>query len=317
MFAGSSRQTLNDDVAVRLDEMAALLRSQGANQFRVRAYERGAAALRRLQEPVSDLLERGGLQALERLPDIGQSLARSIRDLVRFGYSPMLQRLRGDADPVRLLTSVPGIGPRLAARLHDDLNLETLEDLEAAAHDGRLERLAGFGPKRLAGIRAVLAERLGRVRRAPSGRRIPSVGELLDVDREYRAAAAGGRLPLIAPRRFNPGGRRWLPVLHTRRNGRHYTALFSNTALAHRLGRTDDWVVIYGDRGDSDGQWTVVTARGGARRGRRVVRGREAECERWRGTAPGSELVSNVGGTHDRPADSGERPGGARLGAER
>jgi putative hydrolase len=274
---------LNEAAALKLEEMAALLRGQGANRFRVRAYEHGAAALRRLEEPVSDVLERGGVEALERLPGIGQSLARSIRDLVRFGYSPMLQRLRGDADPVRLFASVPGIGRRFAARLHDELSLETLEDLEAAAHDGRLERLVGFGPKRLAGVRAVLAERLGRVRRASGAARVPPVGELLSVDREYRESAAAQRLPTIAPRRFNPEGRRWLPILHTTRNTRHYTALFSNTARAHELGRTNDWVVIYRDRGDFDGQWTVVTARGGPLRGRRIVRGRERECERHYG----------------------------------
>jgi putative hydrolase len=227
---------------------------------------------------VSDLLSAGGLEALERLPDIGQSLARSIRDIVRFGYSPMLQRLRGDIDPLRLLASVPGIGRRLAARLHDELHLETLEDLEAAAHDGRLERLSGFGTKRLAGVRAVLAERLGRVRRAPSDLNTPPVSELLSIDREYRESAAAGRLPTIAPKRFNPERRSWLPVLHTTRNGRHYTALFSNTAQAHRLGRTHDWVVIYADHGGADGQWTVVTGRAGPLRGRRVVRGREQEC---------------------------------------
>jgi putative hydrolase len=275
------RSDLNASVAVKLDEIAALLRSQGANPFRVRAYERGAASLRRLEEPVADVLARGGVEVLERLPEIGQSLARSIRDIVRFGYSPMLQRLRGDADPVRLLASVPGIGRRFAARLHDELNLETLEDLEAAAHDGRLERLVGFGPKRLAGVRAVLAERLGRVHRASAGGRVPSVGELLSVDREYRASVAAHRLPVIAPRRFNPEGRRWLPILHTTRAGRHYTALFSNTARAHQLGRTHDWVVIYCDRVDSDGQWTVVTGWAGALRGRRIVRGRERECERY------------------------------------
>jgi hypothetical protein len=277
--------------------MGALLRSQGANPFRVRAYERGAAALRQLEEPVGDLLDRGGIDALDHLPGIGQSLARSIRDIVRFGYSPMLQRLRGDADPVRLLASVPGIGRRLAARLHDELHLETLEDLEAAAHDGRLERLAGFGPKRLAGVRAVLAGRLGRVRRASAEARVPSVGELLSVDREYRESVAARRLPTIAPRRFNPEGRRWLPILHATRNGRHYTALFSNTARAHELGRTNDWVVIYCDRGDSDGQWTVVTARGGALRGRRIVRGREPECERHYGIRP--DRLERVPGAAD------------------
>jgi hypothetical protein len=255
--------------------MALLLASQGAKPFRVQAYRRGASVVRSLKQPVSDILAAGGVEALERLPGVGQSLARSIRDIVRFGYSPMLQRLRGDIDPVRLLASVPGIGRRTAARLHDELNLETLEDLEVAAHDGRLENPGGFGPKRLAGVRAALADRLGRVRPAAPASNVPTVGELLDVDREYREAAAAGRLPMIAPRRFNPERRRWLPILHTTRGGHHYTALFSNTARAHRLDRTHDWVVIYCDRGDGDGQWTVITARDGLLRGQRIVRGQQ------------------------------------------
>jgi hypothetical protein len=106
----------------------------------------------------------------------------------------------------------------------------------------------------------------------------PLVGELLDVDREYRTSAKEGRLPRIAPRRFNPEHLAWLPVLHTTRGLRHYTALFSNTAQAHRLGRTSDWVVIYGDGDREDHQATVVTERTGSLRGRRVVRGREADC---------------------------------------
>jgi hypothetical protein len=273
-------------VAIKLDELAALLAGQRANPFRVRAYYRAADTLRRLDVPVSRVLAEGGLEALEVLPGIGESLGRTIRDIVKHGYSPMLDRLRGNADPVRLLMSVPGIGRRLADRLHDDLHLETLEDLEAAAHDGRLAAFPGFGAKRLAGVRAVLAGRLGRVPPEPPAEAArPRVGELLDIDREYREGAAAGRLVRIAPKRFNPAGRQWLPILHTHRGPRQYTALFSNTAQAHRLGKTDDWVVIYGDNGAPAGQWTVVTARSGLLQGRRVVRGREPECLRDYGLA--------------------------------
>jgi putative hydrolase len=107
------------------------------------------------------------------------------------------------------------------------------------------------------------------------------VAELLDIDREYREKAAADRLPRIAPRRFNPTGEAWLPILHTDRDDRHYTALFSNTARAHELGMTDDWVVIYRDDRRSDGQWTVITSRFGQLEGRRIVRGREAECSTY------------------------------------
>ena len=56
------------------------------------------------------------------------------------------------------------------------------------------------------------------------------------------------------------------------------TALFSNTARAHALGRTHDWVVLYADGASGDRQWTVVTDLTGDLRGQRVVRGREREC---------------------------------------
>lgn len=280
---------VNREVAARLDEVAGILRDQQANPFRVRAYAQAADTLRRLEQPVTEILDQDGVEGLERLPGIGESLARAIRDIVRLGYFPMLERLRGDADPVKRLSSVPGIGRKLAERLHDELGLETLEDLESAAHDGRLAELPGFGPKRIGGVRDVLARRLSRVRRLPQPDVTPpGVEELLDVDREYREATEAGRLPMIVPRRFNPERRRWLPVLHTSRGPRHYTALFSNTATAHRLGRTHDWVVIYRDDPAADGQWTVVTARSGPLTGRRVVRGREGECLR----RLGDEVVS-------------------------
>jgi hypothetical protein len=276
----------NQQVAQRLDEVAQILEEQGANPFRVRAYRRGADTLRGLPRPVAEILEEGGMAALEALPGIGPSLARAIRETLRSGRLPMLERLRGGSDPVALLMTVPGIGRLTAERLHHDLDIESLEDLEAAAHDGRLAGRGGLGPKRLAGVRESLAQRLARVRHGHEAAPPPPVAELLDVDAEYRAKAASGALETIAPRRFNPGGKAWLPVLHAERGGRHYTALFSNTPRAHRLGATRDWVVVYLEHGHEEGQWTVITARHGPLEGRRIVRGREAECEAHYAAAP-------------------------------
>jgi hypothetical protein len=267
----------NARIADRLDEVAQVLEEQAANPYRVRAYRRGASVVRGLASPARDLLRAGGLAALESLPDIGETLARAVRDLALTGRLPMLERLRGAGDPVALLRTVPGIGRRTAARLHDDLGIESLEELETAAHDGRLSALAGLGPKRLAGIRESLAQRLGRIPRPPRGKE-PPVAELLAVDAEYRARAAAGSLPRIAPRRFNPGREAWLPVMHAARGKRHYTAVFSNTARAHRAGTTHDWVVLYVDGGGVERRYTVITAGHGPRRGQRVVMGREEEC---------------------------------------
>jgi hypothetical protein len=109
----------------------------------------------------------------------------------------------------------------------------------------------------------------------------PGVELLLDIDREYREQARAGKLARIAPRRFNPEHKAWLPVLHTRRAGWRFTVLLSNTERAHELHRTYDWVVIfYSADGEDQGQATVVTERRGALTGLRVVRGREPECAR-------------------------------------
>lgn len=275
-------EPLNTQVAGRLEEVASVLEDQNANPYRVRSYRRAAETLRRLERPVAEVLAERGLPGLQAFPGIGESLARSIRDIVVTGRLPMLDRLRGRSDPVALLSSVPGIGRRTAERLHHDLGVDTLEELESAAHDGRLATVEGFGEKRLAGVRDSLAQRLGRIRRPAEATDAEApVSELLDVDREYREKTASGVLQRIAPRRLNPSGEAWLPVLHAIRGERHYTALYSNTPRAHSLGATRDWVVLYYDGGRGERQATVITSRRGPLLGRRIVRGREDECGRF------------------------------------
>ena len=271
----------NAKIARRLEEVAELLSSQGANPYRTQAYRRAAETIRRLPKPVQELYRDDGFEGLNNLPGIGSRLAYSVRDLILTGSLPILERLRGETDPAALLRTVPGIGPITAACLHHDLGIDSLYDLEAAAHDGRLAEVAGIGKKRLAGIIDSLASRLSRVREScfPLETEEPSVTELLDIDRQYRELAAAGKLRLIAPRRFNVSGAAWLPILHTDRAQRHYTALYSNTARAHRLGKTRDWVILYVDGGLEERQWTVITSQRGKLRGMRIVRGRETECD--------------------------------------
>jgi DNA polymerase (family X) len=282
--------TINNEIAAHLKEIARLLDEQGANQFRVRAYRRAAETLKNLKRPVDRLIKAGGLEAIQELPGIGVGLARSIRQFVVSGRLPTLERLRGESDPMAALASVSGIGERLAERLYTEMGITTLEELETAAHDGRLEEVEGFGKKRIAGIRESLATRLGRTRQPVSKpSKTPSVSEILDVDREYREKADAGRLRKIAPKRFNPTGRAWLPVLNAKRGKMRYTALFSNTALAHKLGKTHDWVVLYYDSGEGEKQCTVVTAKQGPLAGSRVVRGRESESAAFYNAQQGGE----------------------------
>lgn len=283
--ARTTPDPLNVHVANVLDETARLLEEQKANTFRVQAYRNAANTVRSLRRGVDDILDAEGLAGLDRLPGIGQTLARVIDQVVATGRFPMLERLRSGPEPGVQLASVPGIGVRLARRLRDDHGIATLEQLEIAAHDGTLAHVAGFGEKRIAAIQDVLATRLGRRSRRRDVERTaitspaePPVAELLEIDREYREGSKAGTLPRIAPRRFNPTHAKWLPIYHATRDSTHYTALFSNTARAHERGMTHDWVVIYFECHGVEGQRTVVTAASGVLEGRRVVRGREYDC---------------------------------------
>jgi len=291
----------NAEVADALEHVADLLEAQDANRYRVRAYCNAAEIVRRHPRAMAGLLEEGGTAALGALPGIGRTIAANVAQLVTQGRLAMLERLEGEVAPERLLTTVPGIGPTFAERVHHELGVDSLEDLEQAAWDGRLGAVPGFGPRRVRAVRESLESILGRsVRRrarrrrwletraeghddagagrgAPSAPPRPDVATLLAVDAEYRARAGRGELRRIAPRRFNPEGEAWLPILHVERDGWHLTALYSNTARAHELGRTRDWVVVFYERDGDEGQCTVVTEQRGPRAGRRVVRGREAE----------------------------------------
>ena len=276
---------LNERAAEIFRECAGILEHQAANPYRVNAYVRAANVLEALQDDVREILDEQGTGGLEKLPGIGKGLAAAIDEIARTGRLSQLDRLRGEASPETLFQSLPGVGSKLAEDIHETLHVDTLEGLETAAHDGSLLKVPGIGARRAAAIRAGLAALLGRGQLRRRGRDAePPVPLLLEIDAVYRKRAAAGKLPKIAPKRFNPEGKAWLPILHAERDGWHFTALFSNTARAHDLGKTNDWVVIYFyDDDHQEGQCTVVTETHGPMEGERVVRGREVEYRQGKG----------------------------------
>jgi len=270
----------NQLAAERLREAADLLAYQEDNPYRVTAYRRAADTVAGLRTDLHDLLDAGRVEALERLPGVGRRIAGALAELARTGRWTYLERLRGSTEPGDVFRAIPGVGPTLARRLHETLHAETLEQLEAALHEKAAISVAGLGPRRRAMLRASLGQMLARIRPA---RKVPAmeppVETLLDVDQEYRSKAKADQLRKIAPKRFDPKGEAWLPILHTRRGQWDFTALHSNTARAHELGKVADWVVLYfHSDGDGEAQRTVVTETRGILAGKRVVRGREGDC---------------------------------------
>jgi Holliday junction resolvasome RuvABC DNA-binding subunit len=286
----SSGGPSNEELAQVLERIADLLEAQDENPFRIRAYRQAAANLRGTDRDVAELVRQGDEEQLQQIPNVGEGIAGLLAEYVHTGRSDLLQRLVGEVAPEEILKQVPGIGDELAHRVIEALDVRSLEALEQAAHDGRLAEVPGFGDDRVRTVRLSLAgllsgaaqSRIARVSQGDRSQERPDVALLLEIDAEYRRKAAAGELKQIAPQRFNPENEAWLPILKTEREGWEFTALYSNTAQAHELEKTHDWVVIYYDREEQpEDQATVVTETSGPLEGQRVVRGREAETKAY------------------------------------
>lgn len=261
----------NQELANRLKQHARRLASERVSLYRVTAYRRAAEAIERLTIPAPELVRQQGIAGLRRLPGVGDHLAFAIDRLIKTGDYHALHD-EADNEGVR---SLKGVGPRLAEWLWETLHIRSIPELEQAIRDNRPELLA-LGLGRLERLRQALNERAAESSAAPANE--PPVAALLALDDEYRILVERGQLPTIAPHKYNPFSESWLPLHSVQRDGWRYRVMFSNTALAHRLGRMRDWVVVYFSNGQHHGQRTIVTEKRGRLLGQRVVRGREAEC---------------------------------------
>ncbi|MDO8718553.1 MAG: DNA polymerase/3'-5' exonuclease PolX [Polaromonas sp.] len=137
---------VNADVAAVFNEIADLLEVQGANVFRVRAYRNAARMLSELGRSVKTLLDQG--EDLDKLPGIGPDLAGKIREVVTTGTCAQLERLRQELPPaITELLRIPGLGPKRVRALHQELGIQTMEQLHHAALQGQVRAVHGFGPK--------------------------------------------------------------------------------------------------------------------------------------------------------------------------
>jgi DNA polymerase (family 10) len=137
-------------IVATLEEMADLLELAGANPFKSRSYRNAARALEGLADDVRQLVQEG---TLGNVQGIGKTLVEVITELVETAGSTRLDELR-DAVPAGLLdvVRIPGVGPKKAKFLFDELGVSGVEDLEAACQEGRVSELKGFGDKTQAKI---------------------------------------------------------------------------------------------------------------------------------------------------------------------
>jgi len=173
-----------ETVARLLEELADREELRGTD-YKPRAYRRAARNVRRLDADVAALREEGRLGEIE---GVGDAIAGKIREALDTGTMDALEHLREEVPvDVDTLGRIKGLGTKKLATLWRELDVTTLDELEAAAEDGRVGELSGFGPKTVERI----LDQVDRVRRAASRWRLDDLDAAADVLRERLEAAPG------------------------------------------------------------------------------------------------------------------------------
>ncbi|HLH65048.1 MAG TPA: DNA polymerase/3'-5' exonuclease PolX [Solirubrobacteraceae bacterium] len=162
----------NAQIADALDELGDLYELDGAIVHRVVAYRNAARAVREATVSVAALAREG---KATQLPGIGRTIQDKVLALAQEGAIPAAVRLRARFPPGLLeVMRLPGLGPRRARRLFEELSIDSLQSLEAAAREHRIRALRGFGPKAEQRIlEAVAAARAGAAGGGDGSRRVP------------------------------------------------------------------------------------------------------------------------------------------------
>lgn len=186
----------NQEIAQIFYELADMLEVKGENRFRVQAYRRAADQIAGHVRSMADLAAEG---KLEEIPGVGEAIAKKIVEILETGQLPQHRRLREEIPPgITALLSIPDIGPKTARLIWGSLGIETIDQVEQAAREGRLRQIKGVGPKTeqtiLQGIQR-LRERQDQPARILLGEALPVADRLLASLRQcpavQRADAAG------------------------------------------------------------------------------------------------------------------------------
>ena len=179
----------NAEIAAALEELGVLYELDGADRYRVLAYGTAAKAIRESPVSVAELAAKG--KATD-VPGVGKTLAEKIDALIETGEIPAAVKLKAKFPPTLIeVTRVPGVGPKTARRLFEELGISSMDDLKAAAEGEKIRDVKGLGAKAEENILASL-ERLGEPGEGP-GRLLlskvkPIAEELAAALREHPAA---------------------------------------------------------------------------------------------------------------------------------
>ncbi len=171
----------NQEIARIFSAMADILELKGENVFKIRAYRRASLNIEGLSRSVKEMSG----EELREIPGIGSELAAKIEEYLRTGFMHTYEKLKGEI-PLGLLTllAVPGLGPKTARHLYDELHITTLEELERAAREHRLARIPGIREKTEENILRGIDTIKRGMERLPLARVLPVARELVDTLRQ-------------------------------------------------------------------------------------------------------------------------------------
>ena len=215
----------NPTIARIFVDVADLLEIQGgANAFRIRAYRNAARTVESLGAS-AEAAVRTGEPKLDDLPGIGKDLAGKIEEIVETGKLALLEQLKGKIpEGLLAMTRLPGLGPKRARLIHDELGIDGLDALDAAARAGKLRVIKGLGPTlesrivksiadakirsarhRLADAEAVVGPFITYLKKAPGIQRIEAAGSY-----RRRAETVGDIDILVTAKKAGPVAERFV-----------------------------------------------------------------------------------------------------------
>lgn len=190
----------NDEIASRLNEIAALMEFDGEPFFKTKAYQRAARSVEDSETTMRALIDSGEL--LE-LPGVGKAIAQKIDDIDRTGTCKYLEELRAKFPPTILeLIRVPSIGTKTAIALYKELGITSIAELRQAVDDGSISKLPRLGPKSIENLKTSLARLADRTKRMRLGDAWPlarSIVEALTGHSDARNVVAAGSLRRMEP----------------------------------------------------------------------------------------------------------------------
>jgi DNA polymerase (family 10) len=181
------RKTMsNQEVASVLYEIADLLELKGV-EWKPRAYRKAAQSVETLGEPIASIYERGELQDI---PGIGESISEKIQEMLEKGKLQYLEDLRSEfPEGVREMENIEGIGPKTALTLHAKLGIQTIDDLEKAARQGKIRELKGFGETSEKDILEGIQRYRNTEERYPLGYILPDASRIVEQLRQSDAVS--------------------------------------------------------------------------------------------------------------------------------